>query len=269
MTNKESKYYLNIGEADKERLDILNDLYNPPTQELLLKVGLKPGMRVLDVACGTGIMTKWLAQQVGPTGHVHAIDQSIEQLDIAQQYISDHKNITLEKRSVYDLKVLDQTYDAIYTRFLLVHLDDPIEALRQMVYCLKPSGIIAIVSALHEAHYSLPECKAFNRLFELGLGIIGQNNRDPHWGKQLIPALKPLGINLRQASTFMPILHTQYQKAFLKSALKTFEDQLLQQGITRDHLNTLYNEFDKFSNDPNSYCTFLDCILVSGIKLGT
>ena len=75
---EDSKYFLSVGEVDKERLRRLNDLYNPATQQFLLSNGLRPGMHVLDVACGTGIMTQWLARQVGANGWVHAIDQNEE-----------------------------------------------------------------------------------------------------------------------------------------------------------------------------------------------
>lgn len=47
---KDSKYFLSIGEADKERPKQLNNLYNPVTQQFLLSNGLRPGMRALDVA---------------------------------------------------------------------------------------------------------------------------------------------------------------------------------------------------------------------------
>lgn len=73
-------------------------------------------------------MTQWLAEQVVPDGWVHAIDQNKEQLAIAQQNSAKLNNVSSDKRSVYDPDALTQQYDAVYSRFLLVHLDEPYKA---------------------------------------------------------------------------------------------------------------------------------------------
>ena len=42
-------------------------------------------MTVIDIGCGTGLMTKWLAEQVGETGHIIAIDNRENQLELAKK----------------------------------------------------------------------------------------------------------------------------------------------------------------------------------------
>jgi hypothetical protein len=53
-----------------------DEIYGASTRQMMLDAGLCAGMRVLDRACGTGIMSHWIAGQVGPMGDISR-DQSL------------------------------------------------------------------------------------------------------------------------------------------------------------------------------------------------
>jgi tRNA A58 N-methylase Trm61 len=78
-------YVLATGEAAAHRLQILHGLYGPGTRRVLLEAGLRRGMRVADLGCGVGMVTAWLAEAVGPGGHVVGIDASAAQLAQARR----------------------------------------------------------------------------------------------------------------------------------------------------------------------------------------
>src|SRR5437016_9650225 len=88
IENRESKiengYVLATGDAGAERLRILERIYGPGTRELLLRAGLKPGMRVVDIGCGIGSVTCSLADMVGPSGEVVGVDMSADQIEQAR-----------------------------------------------------------------------------------------------------------------------------------------------------------------------------------------
>ena len=77
-----SIYTHKTGTADEIRLQLLNDIHNGGSQAFILK-NLRSSDDVLDVGCGQGQMTLWLAQQT--TGHVLSIDSSEEQIAIAKK----------------------------------------------------------------------------------------------------------------------------------------------------------------------------------------
>src|SRR5205807_1436266 len=87
--NQKSKiehgYVLATGDAGAERLRILERIYGPGTRELLLRAGLKPGMRVADIGCGIGSVTRAIADIVGPTGAVVGVDMSSDQIEQARE----------------------------------------------------------------------------------------------------------------------------------------------------------------------------------------
>ena len=57
-----NSYILAVGKKDEERLSIVNELFGETSRALLLKAGLSSGMHVLEIGCGTGNMTGWIAK---------------------------------------------------------------------------------------------------------------------------------------------------------------------------------------------------------------
>jgi SAM-dependent methyltransferase len=72
---------------DRDELDRLIDqarFFGDLTEEVLRRAGVEPGMRVLDVGCGTGDVSFLAARLVGPTGAVLGVDRSAEAVEVAQ-----------------------------------------------------------------------------------------------------------------------------------------------------------------------------------------
>lgn len=132
-----------VGVRDAERLSILNRVYNPSSIEFLQKRGIQPGMTVLDLGCGTGIMSCEIARLVGPAGCVICVDNSEEQLMLARQRAKGEglNNLIFLNLSAYDLSSLKQPVDAVYCRFLLLHLKEPDKILAQVYELLQQDGL--------------------------------------------------------------------------------------------------------------------------------
>ncbi|MEL7532604.1 MAG: methyltransferase domain-containing protein, partial [Bacteroidota bacterium] len=141
-----------------------------PVQELafMKRHGLKPGMHVLDAACGPGITAGLIHDFVVPQGGtVTGIDQDESLLRIANGLASNHaKQINFVKGDVYDLP-FGERFDYIYCRFLFQHLAHPAKALQSMFKALKPGGIINILDVNDEWLFLEPSIPAFEELCEL------------------------------------------------------------------------------------------------------
>ena len=133
-------YTLETGNADVERLRILNDHYNPSSRALLESAGVKAGDRVIDVGCGHGAMTEWLAQRVGEQGKVYAVDSSQAQLDVARARLARYSHVELICAHVEDPALSELAADCVYSRFVLMHLADPRAAIAAMGRMLAPGG---------------------------------------------------------------------------------------------------------------------------------
>src|SRR5262245_47684991 len=136
-------YVLATGEPAAYRLRILHNLYGPGTRRLLREAGLRSGMRVVDLGCGVGMVTALLAELVGSEGHVVGIDSSGAQLAQARERLNaGGTNTRFVEASATDTGLPPESFDLVYCRFLLLHLPDPEQALREMRRLLKPNGIL-------------------------------------------------------------------------------------------------------------------------------
>ncbi len=87
-----------------------------------------------------------LAEIVGPAGHVTGIDLSADQLAEGRALCQSHGigNVTFLETSATATGLPRNSFDLVYCRFLLLHLTDPMAALREMYDVLKPGGIIVV-----------------------------------------------------------------------------------------------------------------------------
>jgi len=174
--NARGDYVLATGNAAANRLRILHNIYSPGARELLLRAGIQRGMSVVDLGCGVGMTTQLLAELVGPTGEVVGVDYSAAQVEQARALLpTGLSNVRVIEASATDTGLRREAFDVVYCRFLLIHLQDPESALREMHGLLKPEGIMAIedgdlTSASSEPRSKLEE---FSNLF----GALG-----PKWG---------------------------------------------------------------------------------------
>jgi SAM-dependent methyltransferase len=101
-----------------------------------------PGMRVLDVACGTGEPAISVAGLVGAQGHVAALDLSADLLQIASKRAGQRQlsNITFYKGDAHALPFPDQSFDLATCRFGVMFFADVHSALSELRRVLRPGA---------------------------------------------------------------------------------------------------------------------------------
>ncbi|MGC1702458.1 MAG: class I SAM-dependent methyltransferase, partial [Pseudolabrys sp.] len=121
------------GESD--RLRLMSDLLDPSSEFHLRRIGVATGWRCLEIGAGNGSLSQWLAQRVGPTGHVIASDIHTDLMSgIAGS------NLEVRKFDVVHDEPPDAPYDLVAIRALLHHLPERRAAVSKMVRWLKPGG---------------------------------------------------------------------------------------------------------------------------------
>ncbi len=116
-----------------------------PTERMLEQAALKPGLRVLDIAAGTGDQTVLAARVVGPSGSVLATDISASMLEAAAQAAREAGLDNIETH-VADASALDlppDSFDAAISRFGLMFMPDLAAALSHVHATLKPGARFA------------------------------------------------------------------------------------------------------------------------------
>src|SRR5207248_1490046 len=139
------KYIIDIGEQGSEGLEKLDYCFNQTTKEFLLSVGLKQAKHILDIGCGSGVMTCWMAEQVANNGKVIAIENDINQLNAAKRNAEKRSinNIEFKLCSAYEIEALNEKFDFVYCRFVLHHLHKPENAITKIFQSLTSKGVYA------------------------------------------------------------------------------------------------------------------------------
>lgn len=134
--------------------------------------GLAAGMSAVDVGCGIGTVTRQLAEQVGDTGVVTGVDASAEQIEVARRECRDLRQVTFAVASGYETKLPSESYDFVYCRFVLCHLERPADAIAEMSRLLRRGGILLCEDQEGSTLTSIPPTEAYanaaRRSLELG-----------------------------------------------------------------------------------------------------
>lgn len=144
MPSGQSSYVLGHRDDEIQRLLLQGRLHNDFTGHALRLAGLRPGMRVLDVGCGPGDVSFIAARLVGAEGAVLGVDAAPDVIALARSRAADQglKTVRFEATAIDDI-ALDEPVDAVIGRTILMHLPDPVAALRHLTAMVRPGGLVA------------------------------------------------------------------------------------------------------------------------------
>jgi ubiquinone/menaquinone biosynthesis C-methylase UbiE len=122
---------------------------------LLQAAGVAPGMRVLDIATGTGLSAEAALAVVGPTGYVMAADVSPSMIAKARERLGNAPNVSVSVEDGQALSFSDESFDAVLCNLGLMFFPDPVRGLVEFRRVLRPGGRVAIsVNTVVERSYN-------------------------------------------------------------------------------------------------------------------
>lgn len=125
--------------------------------------GIRPGHRVLDVACGTGVLARAAATRAGPSGAVTGLDLNPGMLAVAARL---SPTLRWQQGTAGALPFPDQSFEAVVSQFGLMFFPDPAAALREMMRVLVPGGrlVVAVWASLADTPAYAAEVALVDRL---------------------------------------------------------------------------------------------------------
>jgi ubiquinone/menaquinone biosynthesis C-methylase UbiE len=108
---------------------------------LAAATGIHPGQRVLDVACGTGVLARAVQSLTGPTGYVAGLDPNPGMLAVARELAD---TVDWRQGVAESIPFPESTFDAVVSQFGLMFFDDRRQALREMLRVLTADGRLGV-----------------------------------------------------------------------------------------------------------------------------
>jgi SAM-dependent methyltransferase len=131
--------------AENYQRDFVPAIATPASRELLRVADLQPGERVLDVACGTGLVTRLASERVGADGAVTGVDIAPDMIGVAKQVPApDGAAIQWRVADAAALPIADASVDVVLCQMGLMFMENRAAAIAEMARVLVPSGRVAI-----------------------------------------------------------------------------------------------------------------------------
>jgi len=168
------------------------------TSAAFLLPHLKPDANILDIGCGPGTITTSFAEYV-PKGSVLGTDYSAEVVAEAQKRLeslrseastgaerSAAERCRFETASVFELPYPDNSFDVVYCHQMLLHLPNPVDALKEMRRVCKPGGLVAAKEADFTTAVLYPPTETFQLWLSTTTAIFRSIGAEPDAGRRLI-----------------------------------------------------------------------------------
>lgn len=175
---------------------------NPPTA--YLKAHLKPGIRVLDLGCGPGYLSVWLADLLAP-GRLYGIDVEPSQVEHARQVAAERgcDNAEFEVADAVDLPFEDGFFDLVHCNNVLAYVPDTKAVLAEAQRVLKPGGILGCREPLVESSFFYPGMGGSAKGFAVFGDILAADDGHPEMGKSLKTHLDQAGfLDIKVSASF-------------------------------------------------------------------
>ncbi|RWU09162.1 bifunctional demethylmenaquinone methyltransferase/2-methoxy-6-polyprenyl-1,4-benzoquinol methylase UbiE [Pseudidiomarina gelatinasegens] len=143
----------NVFNSVAQKYDVMNDLMSFGIHRLWKRYtidcsGVRSGMKVLDIAGGTGDLTAQFSRRVGPTGEVVLADINDAMLEVGRDKLRNRGivgNVRYVQANAEELPFADDSFDIITIAFGLRNVTDKQKALESMFRVLKPGGRLLVL----------------------------------------------------------------------------------------------------------------------------
>jgi len=115
-------------------------LFEPYAQDLVERVKVPEGGRLLEIACGTGIVTRHLRNRLPPSVKIVATDLNEAMITYARQKFRPDENVEWKPTDALDLPFGDESFDAVVCQFGLMFFPDKQLGVSEAFRVLKPGG---------------------------------------------------------------------------------------------------------------------------------
>ncbi|HYK93526.1 MAG TPA: class I SAM-dependent methyltransferase [Thermoplasmata archaeon] len=250
----ESRYALRGGQWGYDRLLVLSRERWPDTERLLHQAGVATGNRCVDLGCGGGEVTMEIANMVGTSGSVLGIDRDEVKLDLARKAAAGRylRNVEFRQGSVQQWNEVE-SYDLVYSRFLLQHLPGPVDVIKRMWQSVRRGGVLVIEDADHDAWAVDPPNPGFDFFYRNLREVLHHAGGDSTIGRKLYRYFLEAGIANPHVKLVAPLRLRGEGKVMALLTLESISESITGSNLaTADEVTAALTSLQEVTKDPRS-----------------
>jgi SAM-dependent methyltransferase len=246
-------YSLGVDDAERARLLAQCALHRTEAEQLIDRIGVRPGDDVLDLGCGPLGVLDLLAERVGLTGRVVGVDREIRYLAIAREEL-DARGLGAVELCAADATATAlpaASFDLVHERLVLNNVPRPEVVIAEMVRLTRPGGHVAVQDVDWMTWTCLPEHADWRRLAGLAAHVW---SGDVHVGRRLSTLLRGAGLVDVQLIPHLRVFRCgePYQRLLVRF-VELHRTRILDGGsITPEDLDAAVARLDAHLTDPDT-----------------
>ncbi len=250
----EKDYVFGTHSAELERLGLQHRVWRPDVTDAWRRAGFTSGQTILDLGSGPGFLSMDLAEIVGPSGRVIALDRSSDFLNYldAEARKKNLQNISTHCVNLDEEKIPSTALDGAYARWLFAFLRNPKKLLERVVKNMRKGGTIVLHEYFHYHTFGFTSpSPAFDVFIAAVLKGWYAEGGKPDIAPELLTWCQELGL---QIESVIPIVHVVTPESYIwqwpKSFVQVSPWRLADLGyMTKGEVEALQREFASFEAD--------------------
>jgi SAM-dependent methyltransferase len=157
--------------AQNGRAEGMEQSHRPRALLALQQISIEPGHKSLDLGCGNGWATRWLAQAAGPTGHAEGVDLSAKMIARACTLEPGQSQVAFQQASFSTLPFRDATFDHAFSMESLYYAEDLARALAEISRVLVEGGTLCVCTDFYAEN---PYCLDWPEMMQIPMQLLSQ-----------------------------------------------------------------------------------------------
>ena len=234
LARHDDPYFLGHSSVEQKRLQQQAEELAEESAQLLDRIGLAQGSRVVEIGCGPQGCLELLSNRVGPTGSVVGVELSDHAVQLAREFLSQRRidNVEVRQGHAADTGLGKESFDLATARLVLVNVPEPEKIVSEMAALVRRGGVVALHEADWVAHVCDPPISAWDRLKHALHTYSERKGIDLYIGRRIARMLRDAGLVEVRVNPLIHIYEPDHsRRPIFLQFVNNLRDRIVAEGL--------------------------------------